>query len=134
MTITFENDKDVIVHPLEKIISFVKANQYLFVVNCAWCIAGIIGLDSGLTNIINNPDSRRRVGQHHQISTTPRDIARSESVDPEETKLEELIIQNKGKNIPRVSRIIRSNPAGGIQKLSRKERKRIAKSKSNQGF
>jgi hypothetical protein len=48
MTITFENDSDVIVYALEKIISFARGNQYLFVANCLWWIAGIIGLDKGL--------------------------------------------------------------------------------------
>jgi polynucleotide 5'-kinase involved in rRNA processing len=71
MMITLENDKDVIVYAVEKLVSFAKENQYLFVANCAWWIDGIIGLDSGLTIIIDNLESRRRVGQHRPISTTP---------------------------------------------------------------
>jgi hypothetical protein len=59
MTITFETDSDVIVYALEKIVSFAKENQYLFVANCAWWIAGIIGLDSGLTTFIDNLEIRR---------------------------------------------------------------------------
>jgi hypothetical protein len=54
MTITLENDSDVIVYALEIKISFARENQYLFVVNCAWWIAGIIGFDSGLIALINN--------------------------------------------------------------------------------
>jgi hypothetical protein len=45
-------------------------------------------------------------------------------------KLEESFIQNANKKPPpEVSRVTWSNPAGGIQKLSRKERKRIYKAK-----
>jgi hypothetical protein len=73
-------DADIIVYALEKIISFARENQYLFVVNCTWWIAGITGLDSGLTIVMDNLETRKRVGQY-RISTTPRDIVRSESVD-----------------------------------------------------
>jgi hypothetical protein len=134
MTITFGNDSDVIVYALEKIISFARENQYLVVANCVWWIAGIIGLDSGLTIFIDNLESRKRAHKPREISTTPRDIARSESVDPEQTKLEETILRNKNKNPLKVSRVTRSNPTGGIKKPSRKERKRIAKAKRNQRF
>jgi hypothetical protein len=133
MTITFEKDADVIVYALEKIISFARENQYLFVANCTWWIAGKIGLDSGLTIYIDNLETRKRIGQN-RISTTPRDIARSESVDSEQIKIEESLIQNTNTNPPKVQRVTRSNPAGGIQKLSRKERKRIAKAKAKPGF
>ena len=81
MTITFENESDVIVYALEKIISFARENQYLFVANCAWWIAGILGLDSGVRIFIDNLESRRRVGQQRDISTTPRDTARQVSVE-----------------------------------------------------
>jgi hypothetical protein len=130
MAITFEKDADIIVYALEKIISFSREIQYLFVANCAWWVPGVIGLDPGLTIFIDNLETRKRIEQN-RISTTPRDITRSESVDLEQIKLEELIIQNTNKNAPKVSRVTRLNPAGGIQKLSSKERKRIAKAKRN---
>jgi hypothetical protein len=91
MTITFETDADVLVYALENIISFARAKQYLFVANCAWWIAGITGLDSGLTIFINNLETRKRVGQY-RISTTPRDTARSEFIDSGQMKLEESFI------------------------------------------
>jgi hypothetical protein len=110
MTITFENDSDVIVYALEKIISFARENQYLFVANCIWWIAGVIGLDSGLTIFIDNLEIRKQIGEN-RISATPRDNARSESVDPEQLKIEETIIRNKNQNLARASRVTRSNPA-----------------------
>jgi hypothetical protein len=58
MTITFENDSDVIVYTLEKIVFFARTNQYLFVANCAWWLAGVIGLDSELTTYIATLESR----------------------------------------------------------------------------
>jgi hypothetical protein len=129
MAITFETDADVIVYALEKIVSFARENQYLFMANCARWIAGITGLDSGLTIFIDNLETRKRVGQY-RISTTPSNIARSESVISGQIKLEESLTRNANKNpLPKVSRVTRSNPAGGIQKLSRKERKGIAKAK-----
>jgi hypothetical protein len=81
MTITFENDSDVIVYALEKIISFARENQYLFVANCAWFLAAIIGLDEGLVIHIDNLANRNRISNRREISATPRDIARE--VSPE---------------------------------------------------
>jgi hypothetical protein len=103
MTITFENDSDVIVYALEKIISFARDNQYLFVANCAWWIAGVIGLESGLVTHIDNLEIRRRAHRPREISNTPRDIMRLESIDPEQIRLEETIIQRR--NSPEASRV-----------------------------
>jgi hypothetical protein len=82
MTITFETESDVIVYALEKIISFARENQYLFVANCTWWIAGIIGLDTGLTDYIDKLESKKVLIRNRAISSTPRDIARG--VSPEE--------------------------------------------------
>jgi len=59
MTITFENDSDVIVYALEKIISFARNRQLFYVASCVWWIAGQVGLDSGLTTFIDNLEIRR---------------------------------------------------------------------------
>jgi hypothetical protein len=81
MTITFENDSDVIVYALEKIVAFARENQYLFVANCVWWISGVIGLDKGLINHSDNLEARKTVIQERAISAIPRDIARG--VSPE---------------------------------------------------
>ena len=60
MTITFKKDSDIIVYALEKILAFGRENQYLFVANCTWWIAGIIGLHSGLTIFIDNLETWKR--------------------------------------------------------------------------
>ena len=48
MTITFENDNDVIVYALEKIIAYTRNNQYIFVAQSIWWIVSVIGLTEGL--------------------------------------------------------------------------------------
>jgi len=63
MTIAFENDNDVIVYVLEKIIDYARKNQYIFVAQSVWWIASIIGLDKGLVIHIDNLRIRSEVYQ-----------------------------------------------------------------------
>jgi hypothetical protein len=58
MTITFDNDNDVIVFALEKIISHARRIQQIFVAQCVWWLASIIGLEQGLVIYIDNIQSR----------------------------------------------------------------------------
>jgi hypothetical protein len=59
MTITFENDNDIIVYTLEKIISYARNTQQIFVAQCVWWLASITGLEQGLTIHINNLQQRK---------------------------------------------------------------------------
>jgi hypothetical protein len=61
MTITFENDNDVIVYALEKVISYARKTQQIFVAQCVWWLASIIGLEQGLVKYIDNLQSRVNV-------------------------------------------------------------------------
>jgi hypothetical protein len=99
MTITFETESDVIVYALEKIISFARESQYLFVANCAWWIASIIGLEQGLIIHIDNLTKRRhpesfeersdnihtdrnsQVTSERAVSATPRDLTEDQRRD-----------------------------------------------------
>jgi len=54
MTLTFENDNDVIVYAFEKIICYARKNQYIFVAQSIWWIASVIGLTDGLVTHINS--------------------------------------------------------------------------------
>ena len=54
MTITFENDNDVNVYVLEKIIAFAQGKRYIFADHCVWWLASIIGLEQGLIIHIDN--------------------------------------------------------------------------------
>jgi streptogramin lyase len=69
MTITFENDNDVIVYALEKVISYARRTQQIFVAHCVWWLASIIGLEQGLITHIDNLQSRIP----REVSITPQD-------------------------------------------------------------
>jgi hypothetical protein len=61
MTIIFESDNDVIIYALEKIISFARNNQYIFLAQSVWWISSIIGLQEGLVIHIDNLKARSEV-------------------------------------------------------------------------
>ena len=54
MTLTFENDNEVIVYALEKVIAYARRTQHIFVAQYIWWLASIIGLESGLITHIDN--------------------------------------------------------------------------------
>jgi len=66
MTISFENDNDVIVYALEMVISFGRNNQYIFVAQGVWWLAWILGLEQELVIHIDNFRSQKtRTIQDH---------------------------------------------------------------------
>jgi hypothetical protein len=54
MPITFEKDNDVIRYALEKIISYPRDNQHIFIAQCVWWLASSIGLQEELVIDIHN--------------------------------------------------------------------------------
>jgi hypothetical protein len=54
MTITFENDNNVVVYALEKLIMFAKLHDYIFVAHCIWSLASVMGPEQGLIIHIDN--------------------------------------------------------------------------------
>jgi len=66
MPITFQHDNDVIVYVLEKVISYARANQYIFLAQCVWWISSILELQQGLVIHIDNLQK--------QADKTPVDI------------------------------------------------------------
>jgi hypothetical protein len=54
MTISFENENDVVVYALEKLISYARNNNYIFLAQTVWWISSIIGLQEGLVTHIDN--------------------------------------------------------------------------------
>jgi len=54
MTITFDNDNDIIVYALEKIISYARDNQYVFLAQSIWWISSILKLQQKLVTHIDN--------------------------------------------------------------------------------
>jgi len=63
MTITFQNENDVIVYALEKIIRYARKHQYIFVAQSVWWIALVTGLTKGLITHIDNLRIRSEAGQ-----------------------------------------------------------------------
>jgi hypothetical protein len=58
MTITFGNDNDVIVYAFEKIISYARNTQQVFVAQCVWWLVSALGLEVGLISYIDNFHTR----------------------------------------------------------------------------
>ena len=58
MTLSFENDNDVIVYALEKIILFARRFQHIFAAQCVWWIASIIGVEPELVKHIDKLHGR----------------------------------------------------------------------------
>jgi hypothetical protein len=75
MILTFENDNDIIVYALEKITSYARENQFIFLAQSIWWISLIIGLQQGLVIHIDNLKIRSNIsmtaivldmpGNHH---------------------------------------------------------------------
>jgi hypothetical protein len=54
MPITFENDNEVIVYALERVIAYARRTQQIFVAQCDWWLAAITGYERELISHINN--------------------------------------------------------------------------------
>jgi hypothetical protein len=65
MTVTFENDNDVIVYALEKVISYARRTQQIFVAQCVCWLAGIIGLEEALVNYVDKLHGRTTAREEH---------------------------------------------------------------------
>jgi hypothetical protein len=74
MSITFENDNDIIVNALEKVISFARSTQQIFVAQCIWWLASIIGLERELEIHISNLHGRTIVAKPVKIETGPSEL------------------------------------------------------------
>jgi hypothetical protein len=107
MTITFENDNDIIVYPSERILSYASDNQYIFLVQSIWWISSIIGLQQGLILHIDNLRNRsdnttRRVSWEphdiqHQSWEQARDsvVAGTNTIEPEPDQRDRILRECK---------------------------------------
>jgi hypothetical protein len=104
MTVTFENDKEVIVYALEKIIAYARQTQQVFVAHCIWWIASVIGLESGLISHIDNLHYRTVIGVQH--GSEP-------GKDPASTRAESTIPRDiqEGSSLGQASKSIEGNPS-----------------------
>jgi hypothetical protein len=80
MTVTFENDNDVILFALEKVISYTRRTQQIFVAQCVWWLASIIGHEQGLINHIDNLENRE--GPNSQRQEAPEEVPLPSQIHP----------------------------------------------------
>jgi hypothetical protein len=71
MTLTFESDNDIIVYALEKIIVYTRRTQQIFMAQCVWWLASVIGLEPSVVIHINNLHGRIRVYEQLRPEVNP---------------------------------------------------------------
>jgi len=81
MTIICDNDNEVLLYALERIINYARNNQYILIAQCVWWVESTIGLESKSVEYIDN--SRIRL----QASQTP--IKEESRIDRTNTGLEQ---------------------------------------------
>jgi hypothetical protein len=69
MTITLENNNNIIIHALEKMIAFARDNNHLFAAQCVWWLASIMGLERELIILTNNLQFRV------EVTVVPAEVA-----------------------------------------------------------
>jgi hypothetical protein len=103
ITITFENDNDIIVYALFRIISYARDNQYIFLAQNIWCISSIIGLMQRLMIHINNLQNRsdkttgrvsrelQEMQQESREQNTDSVIAGADTIEPEPDRRDTIL-------------------------------------------
>jgi hypothetical protein len=138
MTITFENDNDVIVYALENIIAQARRTQQIFVAQCVWWLSSGIELEQGLVNYIDNIKSRLNITNHPEkvpsvgrtVSPIPRDIQEETRQDQILMECEEFLQESRklrAKEKVNTAKLNRINPLASTKKSLRIEKKRKTK-------
>jgi len=75
MPVTFENDDDIIVYALERVISHARRTQHIFVAQCVWWLASVLRLEQELAFHIDRIQGHRDIDLQEQRSreVTPAD-------------------------------------------------------------
>jgi hypothetical protein len=103
MTITFENDSDVIIYALEKVISYARRTQQVFVAQCVWWLTSLIDLESGLISHIDTIQSKINITVSPEqapevrrfVSPVPRDKQEDQRQDTILKECEEYLKDSK---------------------------------------
>jgi len=127
MTITFENESDVIVYALEKIISYARRTQQVFVAQCVWWLASIIGLESGLVIHIDNLWKRGslQIISEREISSTPRDLTEDLRIDQVLESAEQCIASSERLRNTRQGNRVNTLPQSKTQLKKARKLKRL---------
>jgi len=144
MIVTFENENDIIVYALEKIICYARDNHYIFVAQSIRWIASIIGLSEGLATHIDN--LRIRFGASQLISEEdqlfpekdlPNKLSKHRDLEIQESSIhpervfqvnkdrEDSEVEGSQAQLSRATTIIQSTKA--FIEQSQKERKALRK-------
>jgi len=151
MTLTFENNNDVVVYALEKIITYDRKNRYIFAAQSIWWIASVTGLTEQLVTHIDNLRSQgitELVGTsvtdqpNKEGITTPQDIQECSNINIElgyihpdritqvdNTTNGNCSLEHSGSESGRASRIIKE--AKEFISQSQKEQRRTFKGKAD---
>jgi len=70
MTITFEDDKDIIVYALETIISYDTKNLFIFLAQSIWWLSLIMGVQQRLVFYLDNLKVQGNIGKAPAASDT----------------------------------------------------------------
>jgi hypothetical protein len=99
MTITFESNTDVIIYALEKMILYARRTGQIFVAQCMWWLALVIGLKQRLIVHIDNlrkrepsaplgdypgiihPDRTQQILSEKAVPPTPKDLTEDQRLD-----------------------------------------------------
>src|SRR3979490_1298516 len=88
MPITFENEDDIIVFALERIISFARRTHQIFVAQCIWWLATVIGLEPKLITHIDNLHGRtvvdRDLGQESITNDKISEVLNKDNIHPKD--------------------------------------------------
>ena len=99
MPVTFENDNDIIVYALECVIAHARRTQQVFVAQCVWWLALIIGLERELVSHIDKLQSGKDTTPQEQLpwedSATPKDLAEDSQVDQVLDRTEQYLRESK---------------------------------------
>jgi hypothetical protein len=103
MTITFENDNDVIIYALEMVFIYARRTEQIFVAQCVWLLASIICLEQGFviqfdtakqisenTNMGSGrptSDLGNSVKYEGRVSPTPWDYQEDPRLGPKENRV-----------------------------------------------
>jgi len=84
MPVTFENDNDIVVYALECVTAHAKRTHHIFVAQCVWWLASIIGLEQALVSHINKLQGHKDTTLQEQppweVSATPRDLGEDQRI------------------------------------------------------
>jgi hypothetical protein len=123
MPITFENENEVIVYALERIIDYARRTQQIFVPQCVWWLATITSLKQGLILHIDNlrkrkageipegcsgnicSDRAQRIASEEAVSPAPRGFKEDKRQDRILNECEEFLRDSKRlRNIARLKK------------------------------